>query len=137
MADEKLVRIQRLKAALSSRHVAERDRARHLKEQAGHGISYWSGLLGGSRSFGEKIARHIEESLKLPRYYLDTEGPSLEALEIAELYDQMPEEKRHVLRATANALTVPPPRPGDLPDAELPPVAPTPLLGHRPRTLDA
>lgn len=34
-------------------------------------VNYCSDLLKGSRSFGEEIARHIEDRLALPRYFLD------------------------------------------------------------------
>jgi len=71
MADEKLVRVHNLRALLKARHVEERDRARHLADRLGSNISYWSGMLAGARSFGEKVARRIEEGLDLPRGSLD------------------------------------------------------------------
>jgi hypothetical protein len=36
--------------------------------------NYCSDLLLGRRSFGDEIARHIEQKLKLPRWYLDDEA---------------------------------------------------------------
>ena len=100
-------RIARLKAALDARHVAESGRARHLFNSLGSTIGYWSGLLGGDRSFGEKIARRIEDGLGLPPNYLDEVDLSVDAMEIAELYEQLDEKARAVLRATAHALMRP------------------------------
>lgn len=110
-------RIERLKAALDRRHVADRDRARYLFTALGSSVGYWSGLLAGDRSFGEKIARRIEEGLRLPTNYLDDVEMSVDAMEIADLYDQLDEDGRRVLRATAHALMRPV---GDAPVADAP-----------------
>lgn len=112
---DKTVRIQKLKAVLKARHIEDRDRASYLTGQLGSTVGYWSGLLAGDRSFGEKMARRIEEGLKLPRSYLDDVGLSADAMEVAELFDQLDEHGRKVLRATAHALMPagepPPPEP--------------------------
>lgn len=125
MAEEKLIRIKRLKAALESRHIAQPARARHLKDKCGSSVGYWSGLLAGDRSFGEKVARSVEESLQLPRGYLDQEGLSLHAMEVGELFDQLDPRGQAVLIATAHALMRPgtasePPEDGPAPPLPAP-----------------
>ena len=107
VSDEKQIRIKRLKAALDSKHVEPAGRARHLAEKCGKSVSYFSGLLAGDRSFGEKIARAIEGALDLPRAYLDQPGLSAEAMEVADLYDSLDTHGRRVLLATAHALMRP------------------------------
>jgi len=45
--------------------------AAQLKERLGRSSSFWSDLIRGQKSFGEKLARAIEEGLQLPRGWLD------------------------------------------------------------------
>lgn len=77
VADEKLVRLANLKEGLKK--IPVRDRARHLLQNVPGDdgepstIGFWSGLLGGKRNFGEKLARRIEDGLRWPRGSLDTE----------------------------------------------------------------
>lgn len=71
VSDEKLVRIESLRAVLDGRAVPARERAAYLAGKCGKSLSFWSGLLGGHRSFGEKVARSIEHFLELPRGHLD------------------------------------------------------------------
>lgn len=74
MADEKLVRLHNLKELLRARQVEDRERAAYLVKHLGSSVSYWSGMLAGVRSFGERVARRIEEGLGLGRGYLDSDG---------------------------------------------------------------
>ena len=137
MSEEKLIRIDRLVAALEARHIPKPERARYLKGKCGSSVGYWSGLLGGHRSFGEKIARDIETKIELPRGYRDQEGLSLHAMEVAELFDQLDEHSQGVLTATAHALMRPgtsePPAEGPEP----PSPAPKPSRPARRRKLSA
>lgn len=61
--DLKATRIDNLKALRLS--------ASELVVRYGKSYSYWQGLLNGSRSFGEKAAREIEDIAGLPRNHLD------------------------------------------------------------------
>lgn len=79
VSDEKLIRVEAIKRFLDGRGVPPDKRAAYLAENAGSGRkSYWSGVLGGHRSFGEKAARGLEESLGLPRGALDDPSPTRE-----------------------------------------------------------
>jgi hypothetical protein len=77
VADEKLIRLANLKEGLKK--IPERERARHLLKNVPDEdgklstIGFWSGLLGGKRNFGEKLARRIEDGLEWPRGCLDAE----------------------------------------------------------------
>lgn len=75
MSDEKLVRLENLVAVMTDRKmVTARGRPcpTLLKQRAGFGgYSFWAGILNGSRSFGEDLARRLEDALGLPRWYLD------------------------------------------------------------------
>lgn len=42
-----------------------------LKARLGRSASFWSDLLHGRKSFGEKLARDIEQKMGLPRNTLD------------------------------------------------------------------
>lgn len=65
----KEIRLQRLRDHMHSRNLTVND----LISKTGKRQSYWSDLLAGKKSFGERAARSIEESLGLPSGYLDTE----------------------------------------------------------------
>jgi hypothetical protein len=67
MSEEKLIRHDNLKRIAESRGLSAKD----LATTVGGHVSYWYGLLDGSRPFGEKTARRIEEKLGLKRYELD------------------------------------------------------------------
>lgn len=71
MADEKHIRRANLLSILRGRQVPDNKRARYMAERGKGGISYWSGMLAGSRSFGEKAARAAEAALQLPPGQLD------------------------------------------------------------------
>ena len=107
MPQEKSTRVSRLISALERKCVPERERARYMHQQTGKLISYWSGVLAGDRPFGDKAARAAEEALRLPHLYLEDEGLSLDAMELAELFDQLDDHSRAVLTATAHALMKP------------------------------
>lgn len=63
MADDALIRIQRLKALGLT--------PKQLSERVGNNPSYWHDVLAGRKSVGERISRKTEEKLGLPRYHLD------------------------------------------------------------------
>ena len=65
----KEIRIQRLREHMQSRGLSVAD----LVAKTGKRQSYWSELLGGTKSFGEKAARSIEEALALSVGYLDAD----------------------------------------------------------------
>lgn len=69
MADDALIRRQSLRALLKARGWAIKD----LQEKVGEGrYTYWRDLLeNDTKSFGEKVARKIEDKLGLDRGYLD------------------------------------------------------------------
>lgn len=55
-----------------------------LSERVGGRYTYWRDMLKGDKSFGEKIARKIEEAYGLPRGYLDAPHQPGEVLSAAE-----------------------------------------------------
>ena len=72
MAEDALIRLANLKRLGFD--------ARQLSERVGNGYTYWRDMLKGDKSFGEKIARKIEDKLGLRRGQLDEsdempEGP--------------------------------------------------------------
>lgn len=66
MSDDALIRLARLQKLGYS--------PAELALELGTTAQYWRDLLAGKKSFGEKIARRIEEAYELPRYYLDLRG---------------------------------------------------------------
>lgn len=66
----KEIRLQRLRDYMQSRNLTVND----LISKTGKRQSYWSGLLGGQKSFGEKAARALEDDLGLPSGYLDADN---------------------------------------------------------------
>jgi hypothetical protein len=79
VSEEKLIRHDNFKrrceeADLNARKLAARFKDGQEGDLKG-GYSYWQGLLNGTRPFGEKIARKLEDALGWPRYSLD-ETPS-------------------------------------------------------------
>lgn len=66
MSDDALIRLQNLKATDLTPTV--------LAKRVGGRTSYWSDLLRGQKSFGEKVARKVEEKLGWPRGCLDDDG---------------------------------------------------------------
>jgi hypothetical protein len=89
-------RIARLKLLLEN--VPERQRGSYLAEKCGSSQAYWSGMLAGDRSFGEKVARRVEAGLALPPMFLDrlTDDDRFErrysavGLELLEAYESLP-----------------------------------------------
>ncbi len=69
MSDEALIRLANLRS-LKQTPV-------QLSERVGNRYTYWRDLLAGKKSFGEKIARKIEEKLELPRGWLDEVSPTV------------------------------------------------------------
>lgn len=110
MSDSALIRLQNLLALKLG--------ATELSDRVGGRYTYWRDMLAGNKSFGEKAARKIEESLDLPRGWLDggevlvtqasqqdkAAGLSPIAYELALLFDKLPNDK--IVRAVAyNAAT--------------------------------
>jgi transcriptional regulator with XRE-family HTH domain len=62
---------------IAGTYKTQREFADALNESAG----YVNQLLHGKRGIGEKVARKIEESLRMPRGALDVEQVSTEAIE--------------------------------------------------------
>jgi len=73
MNDEKLIRLENLKAL-------KRD-AKALSAAVGGRYTYWRDMLAGDKSFGEKIARKIEDKLVLPHGWMDKVHTVAEASE--------------------------------------------------------
>ena len=71
MSEEAVIRLENLKRLKLG--------AIELKARLGRGPSFWSDLLRGKKSFGEKLARDLEEGLQLPRGWLDAVGAELPA----------------------------------------------------------
>lgn len=97
------IRIKRLEL-FAQRHGAEENPS-ELGKLIGKKPNQVYNLLHKQSSFGEKVARSIEEAAGLPRYWLDTdesqptEGLSLDALEVATKIDRLPKTERvRVLR---------------------------------------
>jgi hypothetical protein len=67
VSDERLIRIENLRTLCSQRSWGPTDLAREL----GNRSSYWSDVLRGTKSFGEKASHAAEDKLGLPRGALD------------------------------------------------------------------
>lgn len=63
MSDDRLIRLENLRTFGLG--------PTELKKKFGRSVSYWSDMLRGQKSFGEDLARAIEESAGLPRYWMD------------------------------------------------------------------
>lgn len=69
MAEDALIRRKNLARLCTTRGWGAKDLVTH----AGRRYSYWRDLLvDPSKSFGERIARNIEQELDLPRLWLDS-----------------------------------------------------------------
>lgn len=71
MSDDRLIRLQNLKAMNLG--------PTELKRRFGRSVSYWSDMLNNRKSFGEDVARDIEERANMPRYWMDTPHDATEA----------------------------------------------------------
>jgi len=67
-AEDTLIRLERFKAVCKARGL---ETPSDLEQTLGRRVSFWSDLLNGRKSFGEKLARKIEEQMGLPRNALD------------------------------------------------------------------
>lgn len=70
MSDERLIRLENLRDLKQQKGWGPVDFAREF----GRRVSYWSDVLRAdtsNKSFGEKVARSVEEKLGLPRHALD------------------------------------------------------------------
>jgi hypothetical protein len=80
MATESKTRLENLKKACRMMGMVKSNSPEPSPTALGRAIdrntNYCSDLLLGRRSFGEEIARHIEEKLGLSRWYLDGGGNS-------------------------------------------------------------
>lgn len=104
--DQKLIRLQRLRKYLSDiKDLDASERAAFLKRKTGKSVSYWSGMLAGDRTFGEKAARSLETDLGLPRGHLDEPATlSARARRIAELFDAADKETQDAIYASVGSL---------------------------------
>lgn len=95
MSDDALIRLQNLRATKLT--------PTELVRRVGSTSSYWSDMLKGNKSFGEKTARKIEAGLGMPRGSLDESHTSAvpkevttqaeisaPAMELAVLFDMIP-----------------------------------------------
>jgi len=98
---EKLVRVERLKAVLRAREPDPERWVNYLHVAHNCSKPYASLVLSGKKSFGEKAARAIEESLKLPFRSLDGDPRSPMALYLADLFDTLPQASQGHLLAIA------------------------------------
>ena len=88
---EKLLRLERLIAVLDVRQIEPKDRSKYLFEQVGDArISQWSDLLSGKKSFGDKLARRIEEKLGLVRGSLEEHGLPPDVASVAGAFAALP-----------------------------------------------
>jgi hypothetical protein len=107
--DIKAIRLRNLKAELARKE--PRERARYLKDKLGNTVGFWSGVLAGDRTFGEKLARRIEAGLHLAHGRLDWEAEVIDVealtpryskagLELLERFEALPvsEAKERVYR---------------------------------------
>lgn len=95
MNDDALIRLENLKALNLT--------AQQLSARVGGRVSYWSDLMRGQKSFGEKAARNIEEKLGMPRGYMDSADPEAPVFVPA----KAPEDAgdvMHALKVLADAL---------------------------------
>lgn len=67
-AEDTLVRLQKFRQAIKDKGW---EGPTELTAKLGKSASFWSDLLRGQKSFGEKLARDIEEKMNLPRNSLD------------------------------------------------------------------
>jgi hypothetical protein len=67
-AEDTLVRLERFKAECQRRGW---DGPSALVANLGRTPSFWSDLMNGRKSFGEKLARSLEEQMRLPRNAFD------------------------------------------------------------------
>ena len=85
MSDDALIRLENLRALGRS--------PTELSTAMGTSYQYWRDMLGGRKSFGEKIARDLEDKLGLPRGCLDlTEGCN-EKTEVGDTYTKSPAKR--------------------------------------------
>lgn len=68
-AEDSLVRLDRFKAECKAQGVELTPSS--LVSRLWRSPSFWSDLLAGRKSFGEKLARAIEEQMQISRYSLD------------------------------------------------------------------
>ena len=69
-AEDSLLRLERFVAVCRERGI-DLDSPSALHAAFGRRPSFWSDLLAGRKSFGEKLARALETQMNLPRGYLD------------------------------------------------------------------
>ncbi len=95
MATDSLTRLDLLKQVCRERGWVQTDGSTPSPTSLGRAINrrtnQCSDLLNGRARFGEDIARHIEASLGLPRFYLDGGVPdfSNEAITVAMMLDRV------------------------------------------------
>ena len=86
MSDDAGIRLENLKKLKLG--------AADLRDRLGSSYSLWSDLIKGRKSFGEKLARRIEEGLVLPRGWLDAASDEVPVLPPLDQRRQMPQSAR-------------------------------------------
>lgn len=109
----------------SAMEIADIRRSQLKKWFAGHAIpdkekSYISQLINGKSSFGEKAARRLEKTYKMPDKYLDNEHESLLGFDVTKLSIEdieylnaamaVPSEERPVAKKIFTAFSSPKPK---------------------------
>lgn len=117
MNDEQLVRLERFRSVCQERGIIG---PVQIAKALGKSASFWSDLLRGAKSFGEKLAREIEEKMSLPRGWLDgtfgvapmTMG-TLNGFEgqLITLFRRLPPDRQHELLADIDREAHGPPTP--------------------------
>lgn len=82
MAEDSKVRLENFRTEWKARELTPVE----AKRLYGRSVSFWSDLLHGRKSFGEKLARSLEDQLGLPRMWLDKpRGKDAEPSDFGEL----------------------------------------------------
>lgn len=97
MVTEAPIRLRNLRSLKLSAH--------ELSDRVGGRYTYWRDMLNGTKSFGEKAARKIEDALGLSKGWLDSDGEAIApatgephglsttAIELARLFDMLPDDR--------------------------------------------
>jgi hypothetical protein len=124
--DEQLIRLSSFKRVCAERGLGAQQLAALFESR----YSFWRELLAGKKSFGEKLARRIEDKLGLPTKWLDTGGdlpkglvgaPSPAGLAVAQTYDRMSSKQQELFLKLLEASfgAVPEERPPELGHSDL------------------
>lgn len=84
------IRQMRLKELLAQRQVPDDERSAYLQKMAGFKQQQASNIVNGHGSFGDKVARRIEDALGVARYTLEDDGLPPDAAAIAAAFERLP-----------------------------------------------